>query len=323
MILFIVPKNSGLSFCKKLAERKFQNKEIKSVRGEDVPSFIKEFSKKGKGVIGITGEDLFKEFSLKNSDKNIEIIEKIPWDDENACFGKPSLCLLVPRGKKLKQLQNNLKVCINKKYVRIAEKFLSELKQRENKTFEKIYLSGETEAAFENNLCDLVIDVVYSGKSAREAGLDIYEKIFCSDIVVIRSKNNFNGNRCFNNRGFDLRKLYEIVLRKINSSDEKSYTKKLANNTDLLKRKIVEEVGETITSDQKQDVIWECSDLIYFLLVFMAKKEVGIEDLEKELERRNFSKNKSKGTKITREKLLNEDKLNKLTKKDQNDKRNS
>ena len=41
-------------------------------------------------------------------------------------------------------------------------------------------------------LCDLVIDIVYSGKSAREAGLGIIERILESDIVLVGERNEWN-----------------------------------------------------------------------------------------------------------------------------------
>ncbi len=48
-----------------------------------------------------------------------------------------------------------------------------------------MYLNGCTEEAYQMGLCDLVIDIVYSGKSAREAGLGVIERIMESDIVLL------------------------------------------------------------------------------------------------------------------------------------------
>ncbi|MFW6283536.1 MAG: bifunctional phosphoribosyl-AMP cyclohydrolase/phosphoribosyl-ATP diphosphatase HisIE, partial [Minisyncoccales bacterium] len=90
---------------------------------------------------------------------------------------------------------------------------------------------------------------------------------------------------------FGLKELYNIILRKINSEEEKSYTRKLAKNPELLKRKIIEEAGETITAQDKKSLIWECSDLFYFILVLMANKGVEINEVERELEGRNKTNN--------------------------------
>jgi ATP phosphoribosyltransferase len=146
--------------------------------------------KNGKNVIGVTGEDLFKEYKLKNVISQVNIIEKIPWVDQTAIFNKPTLCLLGPIGKKLKNLDTictKPKVALNPRYKFLSEKYLKELKSK-NFDFEKIYLNGCLEEAYKMGLCDLVIDIVYSGKSAREAGLGIIERIMESDIVLLGVK---------------------------------------------------------------------------------------------------------------------------------------
>lgn len=161
------------------------------VRAEDVPTFVEEMLKNGKKCVGLTGEDLYKEYKLKNVISSVGLIEKIPWTDQTAIFSKPSLCLLGPIGKKLKNLDtfnSKPKVAINSKYKYLSEKFLKEQEQK-GFFFEKVYLNGCTEEAYKMGLCDLVIDIVYSGKSAREAGLGVYDRIMESDIVLVGERN--------------------------------------------------------------------------------------------------------------------------------------
>lgn len=186
VIIFIVPKNSGLAICKEIIKE--YSGEILEVRGEDVPLFVSELLQQNKNVIGITGEDLFKEFLLKNRNSGLELVRTIIWNDPTCIYGKPTLCLLGDKSKKLEFMERNLKVCVNKKYAKISKRYLS-LWEARGFCFEKLYLSGATESAFTNKLVDLVIDIVYSGKSAEEAGLAIYDKIFSSDIVIIGGKN--------------------------------------------------------------------------------------------------------------------------------------
>ncbi len=143
------------------------------VRAEDVPFFVEEMSKNEKPCVGLTGEDLFKEFTLKKQ-TNLVIKQKIPWIDKNALFGKPAICLL---GKT--PLKENSRVAINSKYKNIAETYLK------NKKVKKYYFSGCTETAFEKGIADFVIDIVYSGKSAKKAGLEVIDKIFESNIVLL------------------------------------------------------------------------------------------------------------------------------------------
>jgi ATP phosphoribosyltransferase len=177
-----VPKNSGLEICKEIAKE--YSGEIIEVRGEDVPLIVSSLLKQNKKTIGITGEDLLKEFLLENKNTDVKIIKIISWRNKICLFGKPTLCLLGDKEKKLEDLDKQLRVCINKKYSMIAKKYLSRLEDKGFR-FEKFYLSGATEQTFINGLSDLVVDIVYSGKSAEEAKLCVYEKIFESDIVVI------------------------------------------------------------------------------------------------------------------------------------------
>ena len=186
MITFIIPKNSGLSICREIA--KDYSGEILEVRGEDIPLFVSDLSKQGKNVIGITGEDLYREFLLKNKYNNIIVLRTINWEDSKCLFGKPTLCLLGPKNKKLENLPKKLRICINRKYQKFTNKCCINKLVSEGYEIEKIYVSGASEEMFSRALVDLVVDIVYSGKSAEEAGMEVYEKIFCSDIVVIGGK---------------------------------------------------------------------------------------------------------------------------------------
>lgn len=93
---------------------------------------------------------------------------------------------------------------------------------------------------------------------------------------------------CFGiEKNFSLQDLYEKISQRIKNKDENSYTKKLVNDPLLLKRKLVEEAAEVITAKDQENLVWECSDLIYFLFVTMASNGISIEDIEKENEKRN------------------------------------
>ena len=89
------------------------------------------------------------------------------------------------------------------------------------------------------------------------------------------------------NNNFNLEALYKKIKSKIESKDENSYTRKLVADKELLKRKLIEEAAEVITSKNKEELVWECSDLLYFLLVYMAEAGVTLEDVYKENLRRD------------------------------------
>ena len=123
-------------------------------------------------------------------------------------------------------------------------------------------------------------------------------------IFIVRQKGNachLNQYSCFlEEKKFDLPALYDTIIDRIKNGSDKSYTKKLISNSNELKRKIIEEAGEVITFDSRENLVWECSDLIYFLFVLMAKEGITLKDIEKENLRRD------------KETLLNQEKLNNL-----------
>ena len=127
MIVFIVvPNNKSLANYVDITLQYLGNPSKDRVvvsRGEDVPFIIEELSQNGKRIIGLTGRDLFKEYELSKYNTNIVVLKTINWDDQNAMFGKPVLCLLGPKGKKLEDLPKNLRVSINSKYKNLAKKY--------------------------------------------------------------------------------------------------------------------------------------------------------------------------------------------------------
>ncbi len=386
MILFIVPKNSGLKRCKEYVSSIVDDSsKIKTVRGEDVPFFVESLLNKGKQAIGLTGKDLFEEFTTINSDSDISVLETVPWQDPSALFGKPTLCLLGPKGRSLSELPIKLKVGVNKKYEQTARTFLRTFKKKECELF---LLSGTTELSFESGLADLVIDIVYSGTSAREAGLEVYEKISESDMVIIGRNLSWEGRKILNqldfkkmqgliptivqdesrkvlmlayssyeslqktmesgkgwyysrsrkelwckgetsgntqkvqdisldcdadtllfkvlqtgcachtgkyscfgltNKEFLLQDLYEKVCKRMKEEHE-TYTTRLIKNPALLTRKLLEEAAEVITAKTKQELVWESSDLLYFLVVLLAREGVTLQEIDKENARRNLGK---------------------------------
>ena len=100
---------------------------------------------------------------------------------------------------------------------------------------------------------------------------------------------------------FNLEKLYDKLKLRIESADKNSYTFKLAKNPKLLYKKIKEEANELTCTRNKSQVLWEASDLLYFVTVLLVKRGVRFEKVFEKLEERNkkakilspFSSNKS------------------------------
>lgn len=199
MIVFIVvPKNSGLKKCRELVEEKYKEAKIIEVRGEDVPFWIDSLAKREKqnqkqltNIIGITGEDLFREYIITNRDSNVLIKERIEWKDEKAMFGKPTLCLLGPINSRAKVFENKkLKVLISSKYKAISNEFLEPFRKK-GYQFDCSYVSGCVETGCVEGIADLIIDIVYSGSSIEKYELEIYDRILGSDIVLLENRMTF------------------------------------------------------------------------------------------------------------------------------------
>ena len=186
-VFILAPKNSGLKKYNKIAFSNLKNvdsSKIITARGEDIPLLVQQYLLNGKNAIGLTGEDLFQEFSVSKKGKKITILKTIEWKDSSAMFNKPALCLLGSNKVKLNDLPKDLTIYISSKYKNIANKYLSKF-ENNGFNFNKIYITGCVETNIVQGLADLVIDIVYTGRSIKESNLQILEKIIESDFVII------------------------------------------------------------------------------------------------------------------------------------------
>ncbi|MFW9988332.1 MAG: bifunctional phosphoribosyl-AMP cyclohydrolase/phosphoribosyl-ATP diphosphatase HisIE [Candidatus Odinarchaeota archaeon] len=93
---------------------------------------------------------------------------------------------------------------------------------------------------------------------------------------------------CFQDKKFSIKYLYDLIIDRIeNYSANESYSKKLAENNELLMSKIEEECTEVINYTDRNNLIWEIADVVYFILVLMATKKIKPEEIINELRRRN------------------------------------
>jgi phosphoribosyl-ATP pyrophosphohydrolase len=88
-----------------------------------------------------------------------------------------------------------------------------------------------------------------------------------------------------------LKELYQVVLDRKANPMEGSYTCYLfEKGLDKILKKVGEECAETIIAaknDVPSDTVGEISDLIYHVLVMMAEKEIPLEDVLQELDKRS------------------------------------
>ena len=83
--------------------------------------------------------------------------------------------------------------------------------------------------------------------------------------------------------------LYHTILERKSSDAEKSWTKKLLSDKELLLSKIREEADElsvAIDKEEDQQVIYEAADLLYHSLVGLGLREISPDRIRQELARR-------------------------------------
>ena len=76
--------------------------------------------------------------------------------------------------------------------------------------------------------------------------------------------------------------IYNIISDRIENPKENSYTSKIAEKKDSILRKINEESMEVIIAAKEgkhEEIIWEISDLMYFLLVLAASNKIDLRDI--------------------------------------------
>ncbi len=109
---------------------------------------------------------------------------------------------------------------------------------------------------------------------------------FDCDFDTLLYKINQKGNAChtgsfscFEDKEFTVKQLVNLLEDRKAKLPEGSYTTKLFKNEFYLKRKLMEEAFESVNFEEGDGLEWEASDLIYFLLTFMVKHNVRLEDI--------------------------------------------
>lgn len=92
---------------------------------------------------------------------------------------------------------------------------------------------------------------------------------------------------CFEDAApFSWAELAARVRDRARAGDAASYTRRLLGDPALLAEKLREEADELADAADRDHVVWECADLLYFMTVKMQHAGIGIPDVLAELERR-------------------------------------
>ena len=80
--------------------------------------------------------------------------------------------------------------------------------------------------------------------------------------------------------------LAERLRSRVQDAPEGSYTKKLIQDPDMLRSKLLEEAAELAEAKTPEEVAWEAADVVYFAWVALARAGVSLDAVQSELERR-------------------------------------
>lgn len=90
---------------------------------------------------------------------------------------------------------------------------------------------------------------------------------------------------CFGSgtREFGLQRLYEIIAARRADPRPGSYSSFLFEKEDRIPRKLTEEMFELLTARGREDLTWEAADVLFFLLAYLVRHEVTLEEVIAEL----------------------------------------
>ena len=126
-------------------------------KGPDVPTYVEY----GAADIGVTGKDII----LEEGRKLYEVMD--------LGFGKCRMCVCGPESAR-ELLQNNQLIRIATKYPNIAKDYFY---NKKHQTVEIIKLNGSIELAPIVGLSEVIVDIVETGSTLRENGLNVLEEV--------------------------------------------------------------------------------------------------------------------------------------------------
>ncbi len=152
--------------CEEMKDKKtrkliFVNEEYKMrfflAKGPDVPTYVEY----GAADIGIVGKD-----TILEEGRNIyEVLD--------LGFGKCKMCVCGPKEAK-ELLQHREQIRVATKYPKIAKDYFY---NKKHQTVEIIKLNGSIELAPIVGLSEVIVDIVETGSTLRENGLDVLEEV--------------------------------------------------------------------------------------------------------------------------------------------------
>jgi phosphoribosyl-ATP pyrophosphohydrolase len=296
----IIPKNSGLKGyawkvlkqagldldeAVEVAENTSRIGELTLIqkRGEDIPQLVVDYAvKRGEVVLGVTGDDLYDEFRLRFPDNPLKVENTYDWFDEKAKYLRPALCFINKTGN-AEDVPLEARVAINTKYEVTSRDFLVKSPLVQERNFDVAVYNGDVEITVAEGTADCAIDAVYSGKTLDKRDLRVIDRVRFSDLVVLSP---LKQDASLFDRA--MTKEYAQVLDRLQRPTD-SYTSRLLADPEKLARKSNEEMLELILAvlgvgDGK--VIPEAADVMYTVNMLLAKANVSLDDVAREMSKR-------------------------------------
>ena len=139
----------------------FVNEELKLkfflAKGSDVPTYVEY----GAADIGVVGEDTI----LEENRRVYEVLD--------LGFGKCRMCVCGPESAR-DLLKNHERIRVATKYPNIAQNYFYNVKHQ---TVDLIKLNGSVELGPLVSLSDVIVDIVETGSTLKENGLNVLEEI--------------------------------------------------------------------------------------------------------------------------------------------------
>lgn len=158
-------KKTGID-CREMEDKKtrkliFVNEELKlkffMAKGQDVPTYVEY----GAADIGVTGKDII----LEEGRKVHEVLD--------LGFGRCCMCICGP-GEAAELLEHRELIRVATKYPNIAKDYFY---NKNHQTVEIIKLNGSIELAPIVGLSEVIVDIVETGATLKENGLEVLREV--------------------------------------------------------------------------------------------------------------------------------------------------
>ncbi len=275
-----VPKNGGLNAYVKamlpeIGVDKLKDLEIVQARGEDIPKRVYEYVEREKQAYGLTGDDLFDEWKLKEGNMLVLVLNTYDWYDKDAEYKRPALCLMNQTGE-IKDMPKKAKIAVNKKYELTSKLYL---KNKIKSGFAVSAYSGDTEKTVSDRTNDGCVDIVYGGSTREKNKLKVAGIARFSDIVLIGENPNYFGAV--------LAKDFRQIEERMKNPKQGSYTSELLKDRKKRRDKLISEAAEVFSAiEGKGNIVPEMGDLFYAMNVVMAGERISPRYVAKLMEER-------------------------------------